>query len=50
MPFEEISETWSARSCRLNTLDFFDALGEKPFAFLYGDGPGCRWIMLGDQT
>ena len=47
MPFEEISETWSARTCQLKTLDFFDALGEKPFAFLYGDGPGSRWLMLG---
>lgn len=46
---EEISETWSARPCRLKTVDFFDSLGEKPFTFLYGDGPQCRWLMLGEE-
>jgi para-aminobenzoate synthetase component 1 len=49
MPCEEISETWSARSCRLKTVDFFDSLGEKPFAFLYGDGAESRWIMVGED-
>ena len=47
MPFEEISENWSARPCRLKTVDFFDSLGGKPFAFLYGDGAETRWIILG---
>jgi para-aminobenzoate synthetase component I len=49
MPCAEISETWTARPCRLKTADFFDALGEKPFAFLYGDGPQARWLMLGED-
>ena len=49
MPCAEISETWTARSCRLKTGDFFDALGGKPFGFLYGDGPGARWLMLGED-
>ena len=46
---EEISETWSARPCRLKTVDFFDSLAETPFAFLYGDGPQSRWLMLGEE-
>ena len=46
----EISETWTARPCRLKTIDFFDSLGEKPFAFLYGDGPQARWLILGEET
>jgi para-aminobenzoate synthetase component 1 len=49
MPFEEISENWSARPCRLKTVDFFDSLGGKPFAFLYGDGAETRWIILGED-
>ncbi len=49
MPCAEISETWTARSCRLKTGDFFEALGGKPFGFLYGDGPGSRWLMLGED-
>ena len=49
MPCEEISETWSARPCRLKTVDFFDSLGEKPFAFLYGEGAESRWLMLGED-
>jgi len=49
MPCAEISETWTARSCRLKTVDFFDALGGKPFAFLYGDGPQARWLILGED-
>jgi para-aminobenzoate synthetase component 1 len=49
MPCEEISETWSAQTCRLKTADFFDALGEKPFAFLYGDGSDTRWLILGED-
>jgi len=49
MPCEEISETWSARSCRLKTADFFGFLGEKPFAFLYGDGAETRWMILGED-
>ena len=46
---EEISETWTARPCRLKTVDFFDSLADKPFTFLYGDGPQARWIMLGEE-
>jgi para-aminobenzoate synthetase component 1 len=49
MSCAEISETWTARSCRLKTVDFFDALGEKLFTFLYGDGPGTRWLILGEE-
>jgi para-aminobenzoate synthetase component 1 len=49
MPCEEISENWSARPCRLKTVDFFDSLGGKPFAFLYGDGPEARWLILGED-
>jgi para-aminobenzoate synthetase component 1 len=49
MSCEEISETWSARPCRLKTADFFDSLGEKPFAFLYGEGAESRWLMLGED-
>ena len=49
MPCEEISETWSARPCRLKTVDFFDSLGGKPFAFLYGDGAESRWLILGED-
>jgi para-aminobenzoate synthetase component 1 len=33
----------------LKTADFFDSLGERPFAFLYGDGAQARWIMLGED-
>lgn len=46
---EEISETWTARPCRLKTADFFESLGERPFAFLYGDGPQARWLMVGED-
>ena len=46
---EEISETWTARPCRLSTIDFFEALERRPFAFLYGDGPQSRWLMLGED-
>ena len=49
MPCEEIAETWSARPCRLKTVDFFDSLGGKPFAFLYGDGADTRWLILGEE-
>jgi para-aminobenzoate synthetase component 1 len=49
MSCEGISETWTARPCRLKSADFFDALGDKPFAFLYGDGPGTRWTILGQE-
>ncbi|MDR3672741.1 MAG: anthranilate synthase component I family protein [Holophaga sp.] len=49
MPFEEISETWTARPCRLKTIDFFETLEDKPFTFLYGDGPQTRWLMLGED-
>ncbi|MGA2083185.1 MAG: anthranilate synthase component I family protein [Holophaga sp.] len=49
MPCEEISETWTARSCRLKAADFFNDLGEKPFAFLYGDGAQARWLILGED-
>ena len=49
MSCEEISETWTARPCRLKTVDFFDAVGGKPFAFLYGDGPETRWLILGED-
>jgi para-aminobenzoate synthetase component 1 len=33
----------------LKTVDFFDSLGEKPFAFLYGDGAESRWLILGED-
>ena len=46
---QEISETWTSLPCRLKTVDFFDSLGEKPFAFLYGDGPQARWLILGEE-
>jgi para-aminobenzoate synthetase component 1 len=49
MPCAAISETWTARSGRLKAADFFDDLGARPFAFLYGDGPDSRWLMLGEQ-
>ena len=49
MPCAEISETWTARPDRLRTPDFFGMLGEKPFAFLYGDGPGTRWVILAEE-
>jgi para-aminobenzoate synthetase component 1 len=49
MSFAAISETWTARPGRLRVPDFFGVLGERPFAFLYGDGPGCRWLMLGED-
>jgi para-aminobenzoate synthetase component 1 len=49
MPCEEISENWIARPCRLKTVDFFDSLGGKPFAFLYGDGADARWLVLGED-
>ena len=45
----DITETWTARPCRLSTEDFFDDLGTSPFAFLYGDGPQGRWLLLGDD-
>ena len=46
---EAISETWTSRPCRLKTVDFFDALEEKPFTFFYGDGPQSRWLILGED-
>jgi para-aminobenzoate synthetase component 1 len=46
---EEISETWTSRPCRLKAADFFESLGEKPFAFLYGDGAQSRWLILGED-
>ena len=49
MSLAAISETWTARSCRLKTVDFFDALDQQPFAFLYGDGAETRWIVLGEE-
>jgi para-aminobenzoate synthetase component 1 len=49
MSCQEISETWSAQPCRLKTVDFFDSLGQKPFGFLYGDGPDARWLILGEE-
>jgi para-aminobenzoate synthetase component 1 len=44
-----ISERWTARAARLETADFFADLGPEPFALLYGDGPGQRWIILGED-
>jgi para-aminobenzoate synthetase component 1 len=49
MPCAEISETWTARTCRLQAADFFGSLGERPFAFLYGEGPRTRWLVLGEE-
>jgi para-aminobenzoate synthetase component 1 len=49
MSFEEISESWTSRPCRLKAIDFFDTLGAKPFGFLYGDGPQSRWLILGED-
>jgi len=46
---QEISETWTAQPCRLKTVDFFDSLDDKPFAFLYGDGSQARWLILGEE-
>jgi para-aminobenzoate synthetase component 1 len=42
-----VSERWSARSANLETQDFFESLGDEPFALLYGDGPEARWIIHG---
>lgn len=44
-----VSERWIARGADLATQDFFDLLGEEPFALLYGDGPEGRWIILGED-
>jgi anthranilate/para-aminobenzoate synthase component I len=48
MPSMVATERWSARSARLETLDFFASLGGEPFALLYGDGPGARWVIHGE--
>jgi para-aminobenzoate synthetase component 1 len=45
----EISEIWTARPCRLKAGDFFDCLGSRSFAFLYGDGPRTRYLILGED-
>lgn len=44
-----VSERWSARRADLGTQDFFDLLGGEPCALLYGDGPGGRWIIHGED-
>jgi len=43
------TERWRVRRADLATEDFFGLLGRAPFAFLYGDGPGSRWIILGEE-
>ena len=42
---EAISETWTARDCRLKTADFFDSIGEQPFAFSAHTGAGRKEIL-----
>jgi para-aminobenzoate synthetase component 1 len=49
MPCAVISETWTARPGRLKASDFFDELGGRCCAFLYGDGPQARWLMLAED-
>ena len=49
MPSSAVSERWTARAADLSVEDFFGLLGEIPFALLYGDGPGQRWILLGEE-
>jgi para-aminobenzoate synthetase component 1 len=44
-----VTEVWTARPCELGVEDCFAWLGPKPFAFLYGDGPGTRWLMFGED-
>ena len=43
-----VTEHWRARRADLGTEDFFGLLGEEPFALLYGDGPGARWLIHGE--
>lgn len=49
MLYEEISENWIAKPCKLNVVDFFESISNKPFAFLYGDGQLAKWLILGDD-
>ena len=49
MPSTAVSEHWTARGADLSTADFFDRLGQVPFAFLYGEGPEERWLILGEE-
>jgi para-aminobenzoate synthetase component 1 len=48
MLFREISEIWTVLPCQLNVEDFFSLAGNRPFAFLYGNGPGTRWLIFGE--
>ena len=49
MPSTAVSERWTARRADLATEDFFALAGERPFALLYGDGEGERWILHGED-
>lgn len=49
MPSTAVSECWTARPADLATEDFFALSGESPFALLYGDGEGERWILYGED-
>ena len=49
MLFREISEIWTTSPCRLNIVDFFELMGERPFAFLYGGGSKSRWLIFGED-
>src|SRR5512145_2996522 len=49
MPSTVVSERWTARSADLSVEDFFAFRGAAPFMLLYGDGPGERWTILGQD-
>ncbi|MCK7489216.1 MAG: hypothetical protein MZU79_02435 [Anaerotruncus sp.] len=44
-----IREIWTSREGTIAPSDLYRLAGERSFALLSGDGPGCRFLMFAED-
>lgn len=49
MPSLAVSERWAAEQRRCSVPELLDASGGAPCAVLYGEGPGCDWLLRAEE-